>query len=341
MDQQKELKLIQGTFSQEILACKNLKEAESLRIKYLGRAGLITELLKNIKNVAASDRPAFGNLVNQLKNEIEEKISQKIKELTEQAQQQKISEESIDVTLPGRGPKFGHSHPLTQIFNQIKEVFKTLGYTIAEGPEIETDYHNFEALNIPQHHPARDMFSTFFVGDNLVLRTHTSPVQIRVMEKQKPPIKVIAPGRVYRRDALDLTHAPVFHQVEGLVVAEGITFGDLKGTLAYFLRQIFGPERKIRFRPSFFPFTEPSAEVDVECIICNGQGCRVCSGTGWKEILGAGLVHPNVLEIMGLDSEKFTGFAFGAGIERIAMFKYGIDDIRLFFENDLKFLEQF
>jgi phenylalanyl-tRNA synthetase alpha chain len=328
-------------FEADLKVCVDHHLVENLRVKYLGRSGIITRLLKNIKNLSAEDRKKYGAKLNELKNEFNNLVVEKMKELDSAATGEKIVKESLDVTLPGKRIKLGHLHPLTQVFEEMKNVFTSMGYAIAEGPEIETDYYNFEALNIPKDHPARDMFSTFFVGENLVLRTHTSPVQIRVMEKHPPPIKIIAPGRVYRHDAMDLTHAPVFHQVEGLVVDEGITLGDLKGTLFLFAHKIFGSQVKIRLRPSFFPFTEPSVEIDVECIICKGKGCRVCSGVGWKEILGAGMVDPNVFEMMKIDSEKYTGFAFGVGIERVAMFKYGIDDIRLFHENDLRFLEQF
>ncbi|MFH1683268.1 MAG: phenylalanine--tRNA ligase subunit alpha, partial [Candidatus Margulisiibacteriota bacterium] len=260
--------------------------------------------------------------------------------LSQSEQKKKIEAGKLDVTLPGKGIKRGRKHPISTVMDEAKMIFLRLGYEIAEGPDIELDYYNFDGLNIPPHHPSRDAFSTLFITDKVLLRTHTSPVQIRVMEKRKPPLAIIAPGRVYRRDS-DATHSPVFHQLEGFLVDDHVTFGDLKGTLTEFLRQMFGLERKVRFRPSFFPFTEPSAEVDVECVLCNGQGCRLCKQTGWLEILGSGMIDPNVFKAVGYNPEKYSGFAFGMGIERIAMLKYGIDNIRLFFENDVRFLEQF
>ena len=282
----------------------------------------------------------MGALINSVKEKLEQALRNKKVILLQTVQQKKIESEKIDVTLPGKGIKGGRMHPVTRIMDEAKEIFLKLGYEIAEGPDIESDYYNFDGLNIPPHHPSRDMWSTLFVTDKVLLRTHTSPVQIRVMEKRKPPLAIIAPGRVYRRDS-DATHSPVFHQLEGFLVDTRVTFGDLKGTLTEFLRQMFGRKRNVRFRPSFFPFTEPSAEVDVECVMCNGKGCRLCKGTGWLEILGSGMIDPNVFKAVGYDPEKYSGFAFGMGIERIAMLKYGIDNIRLFFENDMRFLEQF
>jgi len=316
------------------------KELEEVRVRYLGRKGQIQEILKELPNLSQDVRPAMGKLANDVKNKIEQKISAKLDNISKASTEKKLKEEHLDISLPGTGIIKGKLHPLTKTFNEIIEIFSRAGYSIAEGPDIETNWYNFEALNFPPEHPAMDMQATFFVDGGNVLRTHTSPVQIRVMEKTKPPISIIIPGRVYRCDA-DITHSPVFHQLEGLVVDKNITFADLKGTLTYFTHEMFGKERRVRFRPSFFPFTEPSAEVDVECIICSGVGCRVCKNTGWLEILGAGMVDPNVFRNVKYDPEKYSGFAFGMGIERIAMLKYGISDIRLFYDNDLRFLRQF
>jgi len=316
------------------------RELDDLKIKYLGRKGGIQEVLKLLPSLDAESRPKIGSLANELKEKLRIKIEEKSTNILSRDRSRKLKEEKIDITLPGTGIMRGKLHPITRTFDELKEIFTRMGYSIAEGPDIETNWNNFEALNFPQEHPAMDMQATFFVEGGNVLRTHTSPVQIRVMEKAQPPIAIIMPGRVYRCDS-DVTHSPVFHQLEGLVIDENITFADLKGTLIHFYHEMFGKERRVRFRPSFFPFTEPSAEVDVECIICNGVGCRVCKNTGWLEILGAGMVDPNVFKNVGYDPEKYTGFAFGMGIERIAMLKYGISDIRLFYENDLRFLRQF
>jgi len=318
----------------------SVKELEDVRIKYLGRKGEIQEIMKLLPSLPEDTRPETGKLVNDVKRKLTLQIDEKINTLSRSEVSKKLKEEKLDITLPGTGIKKGRLHPITKTFEDVKRIFTRIGYSIAEGPDIETNWNNFEALNFPPSHPAMDMQATFFVDEGLVLRTHTSPVQIRVMEKTNPPISIIMPGRVYRCDA-DVTHSPVFHQVEGLVVDERITFADLKGTLTYFTHEMFGKERRIRFRPSFFPFTEPSAEVDVECIICSGVGCRVCKNTGWLEILGAGMVDPNVFRNVGYDPEKYSGFAFGMGIERIAILKYGIPDIRLFYENDMRFLRQF
>jgi len=328
--------------SAELIAqATDLKNIDALKIKYLGKNGEITALLRTLRDIPADDRPNAGSRINQLKNKIENLIKKKQAELLSIITDNKIRSESLDVTLPGWGPKKGSLHPLTIVMDDAIKIFASLGYTIAQGPEIETEYNNFDALNIPQNHPSRDMWSTFYVCPGYVLRTHTSPVQIRVMKKQKPPIRVIMPGRVYRSDAMDLAHSPIFHQIEGLAVDTGITFGDLKGTLSSFVKQIFGEKIKVRFRPSFFPFTEPSTEIDVQCFVCEGRGCRLCKNTGWLEILGAGLVDPAVFKSVNVDPDKYSGFAFGMGIERIAMLKYGIDDIRIFYENDKRFLEQF
>jgi phenylalanyl-tRNA synthetase alpha chain len=319
---------------------QNSQLLEEARVKYLGKKSDFTQILKSLGTISADERPKIGALINQTKVKIEQSLRDKKLLLSQSEQNKKIEASKIDVTLPGKGIKRGRMHPITQVMEESKMIFLRLGFEIAEGPDIELDYYNFDGLNIPPHHPSRDAFSTLFITDEVLLRTHTSPVQIRVMEKRKPPLAIVAPGRVYRRDS-DATHSPVFHQLEGFLVDKQVTFGDLKGTLTEFLRQTFGLERAVRFRPSFFPFTEPSAEVDVECIICNGKGCRLCKQTGWIEILGSGMIDPNVFKAVGYDPEEYSGFAFGMGIERIVMLKYGIDNIRLFYENDLRFLEQF
>jgi phenylalanyl-tRNA synthetase alpha chain len=321
----------------ELAGASDGKDINVLSIKYLGRKGKFTELLRNISLLAPEDRSAFGKRANEVKKELD----QAFKSAKVQIETASLpTPERIDVSLPGRTPALGRLHPITQVLDAICDIFSEMGFSIVEGPEVETDYYNFEALNIPKNHPARDMQDTFYVSENIVLRTHTSPVQIRSMEGQAPPVRVIAPGKVYRCDS-DLTHTPMFHQVEGLLVDDGVSFGDLKGTLTVFVHQMFGKKTKLRFRPSFFPFTEPSAEVDILCVMCRGKGCRVCSQTGWLEILGSGMVHPALFENVGFDADRFTGFAFGMGVERIAMLKYGIDDIRNFFQNDRRFLRQF
>ena len=320
---------------------------EELRVRYLGKKGELTAVLRGMRDVPEAERPAMGALVNAVKAEVEAAIDAIRRRLEESRLAKSLAEERIDVTLPGiRFPR-GHLHPLTQVLGEIVAIFVAMGFTAEDGPEIEDDYHNFEALNIPQDHPARDMHDTFFVAGDRVLRTHTSPVQIRVMESRKPPLRVVAPGAVFRQDD-DVTHSPTFHQVEGFLVDESITFGDLKGVLAEFLRRFFGADTKVRFRPSFFPFTEPSAEVDIGCVICaasgrqpDGSPCRICKGSTWVEILGSGMIDPNVFRFVGYDPEAFSGFAFGLGVERVAMLKYGISDIRFFYENDLRFLRQF
>ncbi|OGC06737.1 phenylalanine--tRNA ligase subunit alpha [candidate division WOR-1 bacterium RIFOXYD2_FULL_36_8] len=319
---------------------KSLQDLESIRIKYLGKKGLLTEILKSLKTVDPSDRPAFGQSLNLTKREIETKIEEKKVQFEGQILAHNLSEKTMDITLPGKRIPRGKRHPITVVVDELVKIFRRLGFDIALGPDIETEYYNFEALNIPKYHPSRDMWATFWLENGLLLRTHTSPVQIRIMEKQKPPFAFVVPGRVYRRDD-DITHSSVFHQLEGLMVDTNITFGDLKGVLTAFLHAVFGKNKKVRFRPSYFPFTEPSAEVDVECTSCGGKGCRICKETGWIEILGSGMVDPNVFGYVDIDPEKYSGFAFGLGIERIAMLKHGIDDIRLFYENDLRFLKQF
>jgi len=308
--------------------------------RYLGRNGSLTQVIKNLKNVPSDQRASKGKLANQLKKELEEAIEDALKKSRQIKKKQKVSKYDLDVTLPGRKLPLGSKHPITLITENIMEVFLTLGFQVVEGPEVELDFFNFEALNMPKDHPARDMHDTFYISNELLLRTHTSPVQIRTMQKTSPPLRIICPGKVYRCDS-DISHTPMFHQVEGLMVDEDISFGDLKGVLTILIHQIFDENTPIRFRPSFFPFTEPSAEVDIQCVMCNGKGCRVCSGTGWLEILGCGMVNPAVFKNVGYDTEKVTGFAFGLGIERIAMLKFGINDIRLFFENDFRFLTQF
>ena len=322
---------------EEIKAAKNSQDIQDLAVRYLGRKGILTRFLRNISKLPADQRPAAGKKANEVKSILD----QAFKQATEKFESAgRARDDGIDVSLPGRALTAGYSHPITQINNQICAIFSSLGFDIAEGPEVESDYYNFEALNFPKDHPARDMQDTFFVSEDVVLRTHTSPLQIRTMEKQAPPVRIVCPGKVYRCDS-DLTHTPMFHQVEGLLVDENISFGDLKGVLTTFVHQMFDEQTSLRFRPSFFPFTEPSAEVDILCVMCRGNGCRVCSHTGWLEILGSGMVHPALYENVGYDTDRYTGFAFGMGVERIAMLKYGIDDIRKFFENDMRFLEQF
>ena len=320
----------------ELKQADSLNALDSVSTRYLGRKGIVTQFLRNISALPVEERPAAGKQANQVKQKLDRLFKAARSELAVAPQ----GRTEIDVSLPGRPFWAGSIHPITQITWQICDIFTRLGFDIVEGPEVETDYYNFEALNIPKNHPARDMQDTFYVSENIVLRTHTSPIQVRHMEKASPPVKIIAPGKVFRCDS-DLTHTPMFHQVEGLMVGESITFGDLKGILTTFVHQIFDDRTALRFRPSFFPFTEPSAEVDILCVICRGQGCRVCSQTGWLEVLGSGMVHPAVFENVGYDTSRYTGFAFGMGIERIAMLKYGIDDIRKFFENDFRFLRQF
>ena len=318
----------------------DLKSLQDVRVKILGKKGELTDVMKGMRNLAPEQRPVIGNLVNQLKGLFEETFSSRQQKLQDEELQARLATEKIDVTLPGRKQVSGSLHPVTLVKREIVEIFARLGFSVEEGPEIEEDFYNFEALNIPKDHPARDMQDTFYFNDDLVLRTHTSPVQIRTMTKQKPPIRIVAPGTVYRRDS-DLTHSPMFHQIEGFLVDEKVTFGDLKGVLTHFLNEFFGSGLDVRFRPSFFPFTEPSAEVDIACVICGGKGCRVCSGTGWLEILGCGMIDPAVFKSVNYDAENLSGFAFGMGLERIAMLKYGVNDLRLFFENDLRFLKQF
>ncbi len=329
-----------GEAERQIEQATDLTSIEHIRVQYLGKKGVLTELLKELKNLPDKERPSFGQAVNKAKSDISLKLESAVNKLNDSLIKQKIADETLDVTLPGRGQAVGKKHVITHTLERIEEYFKHFGFEVASGPEVEDDFHNFTALNIPSHHPARDSHDTFYFDSGLLLRTHTSPVQVRVMEGSSPPFRVIAPGRVYRCD-YDLTHSPMFHQVEGLLVEEGITFADLKGTLHNFLQSFFESDLSMRLRPSYFPFTEPSAEVDISCVICQGKGCRVCSNTGWLEVLGCGMVHPNVLRHVNIDPDKYSGFAFGMGVERLAMLRYGINDIRLFYENDLRFLKQF
>lgn len=323
-----------------ITAASGIEPLQDIRVRLLGRKGELTALMKGLGALSAEERPVVGQLVNSIRDEIESALETAIAAARELAKEERLQSERIDVTLPGRRACSGSKHPVSLVIEEICEIFAGLGFAVAEGPEIEHDWYNFEALNFPPEHPARDMQDTFFVDNDLLLRTHTSPVQIRTMLKQKPPLRIIAPGTVYRCDS-DATHSPMFHQIEGLMVDQGVTFGDLKGILTVFTNQLFGQKTAVRLRPSFFPFTEPSAEVDIACVMCGGKGCRVCKNSGWLEILGAGMVDPEVYRHVNYDAENISGFAFGMGIERIAMLKYGINDMRLLFENDVRFLRQF
>lgn len=341
MEQQ--LQEIRQEASAAIKTADSLTALNDQRIKYLGKKGSLTAILRGMGKLTPEERPRVGQLVNDLRKELETLIEEKQSVLKQNELSDRLANEKIDITLPGRRHELGHLHPLTLTLNKLKDIFKSMGYSIAEGPQIETDYFNFEALNLPKDHPARDMQDSFYITDEILMRTQTSPVQARTMQSHEPnsPIRIIAPGRVYRRDDYDATHSPMFTQVEGLCIDEGISFSDLKGTLTSAMRQLFSDDLDLRFRPSFFPFTEPSAEVDITCVMCHGKGCRVCKGTGWLEILGSGMVHPHVLEMSGYDPKKVSGFAFGLGVERVAMLSYGIEDLRLFFDNDIRFLKQF
>ncbi len=337
---QQEIESITRNAQQAIAAATELKSLDEVRVQYLGKKGVLTEQLKQLGQLAPEDRKQAGQFINAAKQQVQTLLEERRATLEQESLARRLAEQSIDVTLPGRGEQPGGLHPVTKTLARIEAMFATLGFEVAQGPEIEDDYHNFEALNIPAHHPARAMHDTFYFDEHTVLRTHTSPVQIRVMEHRKPPLRIIAPGRVYRCDS-DLTHTPMFHQVEGLLVDTDVSFADLKGVLDDFLRNFFERDLAVRFRPSYFPFTEPSAEVDIECVMCNGKGCRVCKQSGWLEVLGCGMVHPKVFEHVGIDNEEYVGFAFGMGVERLAMLRYGVNDLRLFFENDLRFLRQF
>jgi phenylalanyl-tRNA synthetase alpha chain len=323
-----------------VAAAAELQALDQIRVQYLGKKGYFTEQMKALGKLSPEERPAAGQVINQAKEQVQQLLEVRKQTLQSAQLNARLESEKVDVTLPGRGQHTGGLHPVTQTLQRIEALFTQLGFSVAEGPEIEDDFHNFESLNIPETHPARAMHDTFYFDAHTLLRTHTSPVQIRTMEQQQPPLRVIAPGRVYRCDS-DLTHTPMFHQVEGLMVDEAVSFVDLKGILDDFLRNFFERDLEVRFRPSYFPFTEPSAEADIQCVMCGGAGCRVCSHTGWLEVLGCGMVHPEVFRHVGIDSEKYTGFAFGMGVERLAMLRYGVNDLRLFFENDLRFLQQF
>jgi phenylalanyl-tRNA synthetase alpha chain len=335
-----ELQQLEESALAELETAKTEDQFLLIRTKYIGRKGLLTGLLRNIAQVPDAEKPLFGKLSNQLKNLLNTKIEEALQRQAIRKKEDVLLKEKIDVTLPGSVIKCGRIHPVIQVRREICAIFASFGFSVVEGPEIELDYYNFEALNIPKDHPARDMQDTFYIEDNIVLRTHTSPVQVRIMEKIQPPLRILSPGKVYRRDS-DVSHTPMFNQIEGLLVDKGVSFGDLKGILTAFLKKIFGEGTTLRFRPSFFPFTEPSAEVDIRCVMCGGRGCRVCGQSGWLEILGSGMVDPAVFQNVNYDPEEYSGFAFGLGLERIAMLKYGISDIRLFFENDIRFLKQF
>ena len=325
----------------ELAQVSEANKLEELRVKYLGKKGELTAVLKGMGGLTAEERPIVGALANEVREFLESAIESKRSAIESAALNERIAAEKIDVTMPGKRGTVGRIHPLNAVLTELENIFIGMGFAISEGPEVEFDYYNFEALNIPPGHPARDTQDTFYIDDNIVLRTQTSPVQIRVMEQQQPPIRIIAPGRVYRSDAVDATHSPVFHQIEGLVIDKGVTIADLKGTLEIFVRRLYGEKTKLRFRPHHFPFTEPSAEVDISCFACGGNGCRICKNEGWIEILGCGMVHPDVLRRCNIDPEVYSGFAFGIGLERVAMFRYDIDDLRLFYENDVRFLQQF
>ncbi|WP_232463835.1 phenylalanine--tRNA ligase subunit alpha [Methylovulum psychrotolerans] len=325
---------------EELVRATDLNQLDQVRVQYLGKKGLFTQQMKELGTLEPEQRRAVGQVINQAKDQFQAQLDSHKERLEAAALAARLASERVDVSLPGRGQAAAGLHPVTTTLRRIAKIFTSVGFTVVEGPEIEDDYHNFEALNIPAHHPARAMHDTFYIDLHTVLRTHTSPVQIRVMESETPPLKVIAPGRVYRCDS-DITHTPMFHQVEGFLVDTDVSFADLKGVVYQFLRAFFEKDIQVRFRPSYFPFTEPSAEVDIECVMCNGAGCRVCSQTGWLEVMGCGMIHPAVFKSVNIDSERYSGFAFGMGVERLAMLRYGINDLRLFFENDLKFLEQF
>jgi len=336
-----QLEKIESLAKEELALCKEIKTLDDLRVKYLGKKGELTAILKQMGKLSAEERPVIGQLANKVRANIEQAVSEKITLLKKEEQEKKIKSEYVDITLPGKPHSIGKLHPMTVVENEIKEIFMGMGFNIADGPEVDDDYHVFEALNLPPDHPARDTQDTFYITDNILLRTQTSSVQVHVMETQKPPIRIISPGRVYRSDAVDATHSPIFHQIEGLVVDKGITMSDLKGTLEMLMKKIYGNNCKLRFRPHHFPFTEPSCEVDISCYMCGGKGCSVCKNEGYIELLGAGMVHPKVLEGCGIDSNVYSGFAFGLGLERMVTARYDINDMRLLYENDVRFLDQF
>ena len=338
---QEQLKNIENIALEELKLAKDSTTVENIRVKYLGKKGELTTILRSMGGLSKQERPIMGKLVNEVKATLEAKLEEVLTQIKIKEKNEKLANEVIDISIPGTKNLVGKRHPLELTLDSMKEIFVSMGFTIEEGPEVEKDYYNFEALNIPKNHPARSEQDTFYINDNIVLRTQTSPVQARVMEKQEPPIKMISPGKVFRSDAVDATHSPIFYQMEGLVIDKGITFADLKGTLELFAKKMFGDKVKTKFRPHHFPFTEPSAEMDATCFVCNGKGCRVCKGEGWIEILGCGMVHPDVLRNCGIDPEVYSGFAFGFGVDRMVMLKYGIDDIRLLYESDMRFLNQF
>ena len=338
--QEKLMSIKENAFN-ELTSADSSSKLEEIRVKYLGKKGELTTILRSMGGLSKEERPVVGKLVNEVKKEVEDKIEEKLNAIKEKEKNDKLATEIIDISMPGKKNMIGKRHPLDLTLESMKDIFISMGFTIEEGPEVELDYYNFEALNIPKNHPARSEQDTFYINDNLVLRTQTSPVQIRVMENQAPPIKMIGPGKVYRSDAVDATHSPIFYQMEGLVIDKGVTFADLKGTLELFAKKMFGDKVKTKFRPHHFPFTEPSAEMDATCFVCEGAGCKVCKGSGWIELLGCGMVHPQVLRNCGIDPEVYSGFAFGFGVDRMVMLKYGIDDIRLLYESDMRFLNQF
>ncbi len=338
---QQKLEQIKAAALAELALAEDSKAVEELRVRYLGKKGEITAILKQMGSLSPEERPKMGQLANEVRADIENAITTSMEEMGKKAQEIRLKKETLDISIPGKAKEIGALHPLNSTLDKLIDIFKSMGFDVVDGPEVETDYYNFEALNVPADHPARDMQDTFYLSDNMLLRTQTSAAQIRTMEKRKPPIRIICPGRVYRSDDVDATHSPVFHQVEGLVVDKGITMCDLKGTLETMAKEIYGSDTKVKFRPSFFPFTEPSVEVDVSCSECGGKGCRVCKGSGWIEILGAGMVHPKVLLSCGIDPEEYSGFAFGIGLDRLTTTRHKISDIRLLFENDLRFLKQF
>lgn len=336
-----QLEAIRAAATEEIAKVSSKTDLDALKVRFLGKKGELTAILKQMGKLSPEERPVMGQLANEVRSFIEEKIEERSAEIKKIETAQKLKDETIDVTMPGKVKPLGHKHPLSIVLDEVKEIFMGMGFDVATGPEVEWDYYNFEALNIPKGHPARDTQDTFYITENMLLRTQTSPVQIRVMENNQPPIRIIAPGRVYRSDAVDATHSPLFHQIEGLVVDKGITMGDLKGNLEAFAKRLYGNDTKIRLRPHHFPFTEPSCEIDVSCFRCGGKGCPMCKGEGWIEILGGGMVHPKVLKNGGIDPEVYSGYAFGVGLERLVMFRFNIDDMRLLYENDMRFLGQF
>lgn len=336
-----QLEAIRAHAAEELEKAAELRSLDELRVKYLGKKGELTAILKQMGKLSPEERPVMGQFANEVRSVIEKAVDEKMTELKKKAKEERLKAETIDVTMPGKAQPAGHRHPLNIVLDEVKDIFIGMGFKVADGPEVELDYYNFEALNIPEGHPARDTQDTFYITDKILLRTQTSGCQIRYMENHKPPIRMIAPGRVYRSDTMDATHSPVFHQIEGLVVDKGITMADLKGNLLQLAKKLYGEDTQIRLRPHHFPFTEPSCEIDVSCFRCGGKGCPMCKGEGWIEILGAGMVHPKVLERGGIDPEEYSGFAFGVGVERLAMFRFSVDDMRLYYENDTRFLEQF